>query len=514
MSAFDVRDLLKAAVEPSLEASGLTAPAGPAASVVPPAEAVAARPDAPMLSPVVLAGCVRGLELVLTAALGLAVHHVEISRSVPLNLPYLAAILGIAVIASGLFQIGDTYRLGAFRRFPKTAMKLVAGWTLAFLIVAMGMVLAKVADNYSRIWLASFYGSGLVALLAGRVALLLFVRSKAQQGVFDRRTAIVGGGPAAEELIRTLKASGDSSLRIVGVFDDRNNDRSADTVAGYPKLGNVSDLVAYARRARLDLIVFTLPISAEARILQMLAKLWVLPIDIRLSAHSTKLRLRPRAYSYLGAVPVLDVFDKPLADWDVIVKSVFDRVVAFFAIIAFSPVLLALALAVKLSSKGPVLFRQKRHGFNNETIEVLKFRSMYVDQCDQSAIRQVTKNDPRVTPVGRFIRKTSLDELPQFFNVLKGDLSLVGPRPHAVAARAANTLYDQVVDGYFARHRVKPGITGWAQINGWRGETDTSEKIQRRVEHDLYYIENWSILFDVQILVTTPFALLKAENAY
>ena len=173
------------------------------------------------------------------------------------------------------------------------------------------------------------------------------------------------------------------------------------------------------------------------------------------------------------------------------------------------------ALAIKLDSRGPVLFRQKRYGFNNELIEVYKFRSMYVEQGDATAVKLVTKGDPRVTRVGRFIRKTSLDELPQLFNVVfKGNLSLVGPRPHAVHAKAVDRLYDEAVDGYFARHRVKPGITGWAQINGWRGETDNQEKIQRRVEHDLYYIENWSVLFDLYILAMTPFALLKTENAY
>ncbi len=179
-----------------------------------------------------------------------------------------------------------------------------------------------------------------------------------------------------------------------------------------------------------------------------------------------------------------------------------------------SPVMLGVALAVKLTSPGPVFFRQKRHGFNNEVIDVYKFRSMYTDQCDYAANKIVTKGDPRVTRVGRFIRKSSLDELPQLINVVKGDLSLVGPRPHALQAKAANTLYDQVVDGYFARHKVKPGMTGWAQINGWRGETDTNEKIQRRVEHDLYYIENWSVFFDLQILAMTPLALFKTENAY
>ncbi len=211
-------------------------------------------------------------------------------------------------------------------------------------------------------------------------------------------------------------------------------------------------------------------------------------------------------------MPVLDVFDKPIADWDVIVKSAFDRIVGAICLILLLPVMALVALAVKLNSKGPVLFKQMRYGFNNEKIEIYKFRSMYVDQLDPHAVKQVTT---RVTRVGRFIRKTSLDELPQLFNVVfKGNLSLVGPRPHAIVAYAADHLYDDDVDGYFARHRVKPGLTGWAQVDGWRGETDTPEKIQKRVEHDLYYIENWSILLDIYILALTPFALLKAENAY
>ncbi|HEY1543411.1 MAG TPA: sugar transferase, partial [Xanthobacteraceae bacterium] len=156
----------------------------------------------------------------------------------------------------------------------------------------------------------------------------------------------------------------------------------------------------------------------------------------------------------------------------------------------------------------------RRLGFNNEVIEVFKFRSLYHDKADPMARTIVTKNDPRVTRVGRFIRKTSIDELPQLLNVLRGELSLVGPRPHAVGANTANKLWEEVVDGYFARHRVRPGITGWAQINGWRGEVNTPEKLQNRVEHDLYYIENWSLLFDAYILLRTPFALLRAENAY
>ena len=244
-------------------------------------------------------------------------------------------------------------------------------------------------------------------------------------------------------------------------------------------------------------------------------KLWVLPVDIRLAAHSNKLRFRPRAYSYLGGVPVLDLFDKPITDWDVVMKWLFDKIVGSIILLITSPLMLLAAIAIKLDSRGPIFFKQKRYGFNNELIEVYKFRSMYVDQCDPTAARLVQRGDPRVTRVGAFIRKTSIDELPQLINVMfKGNLSLVGPRPHAVHAKAANRLYDEAVDGYFARHRVKPGITGWAQISGWRGETDTQEKIERRVEHDLYYIENWSVLFDLFILAKTPLVLAKSENAF
>ncbi len=245
----------------------------------------------------------------------------------------------------------------------------------------------------------------------------------------------------------------------------------------------------------------------------MLKKLWVLPLDIRLAAHTNKLQFRPRSYSYIGNVPVIDVFDRPIADWDVVMKWLFDKIIGSALLLASLPVLALVAIAIKLDSRGPVFFKQKRYGFNNDLIEVYKFRSMYVEAADATASKLVTKDDPRVTRVGRFIRKASLDELPQLFNVVfKGNLSLVGPRPHAVNAKAEARLYAEAVDGYFARHRVKPGITGWAQINGWRGETDTQEKIQKRVEHDLYYIENWSVLFDLYILVRTPFALLKIRE--
>ena len=469
----------------------------------------------PPHSPVVLAGLARFGEWLLLTGLGLGLDLAYVEPSDGIRASYLVTMPLIALAAVAVFQASRCYSIAAFRTPIRLGARITALWTLVMLAALAVVFFLRVEGTFSRIWLMSWYVTGLVGLLAGRGLLAWMVGALTRSGRLERRTVIVGGGAPAETLLRELARDAGHGLKVIGIFDDRDEVRSPDLVANYPKLGTVNDLVAFARHTRLDLVIFTLPITAEGRLLEMLRKLWVLPIDIRLAAHANKLRLRPRSYSYVGRVPVLDIFDKPIADWDVIAKALFDKVIGCVALIALAPVLALVALAVKLDSRGPVLFRQKRYGFNNELIEVFKFRSMYADRLDASADRLVTKGDSRVTRVGRFIRRTSLDELPQLFNVVfAGSLSLVGPRPHALHAKAADRQYDDVVDGYFARHRVRPGLTGWAQVNGWRGETDTQEKIQRRVEHDLAYIENWSLLFDLYILLITPLALFKAENAY
>ncbi len=341
-----------------------------------------------------------------------------------------------------------------------------------------------------------------------------WARPIARQGRFRKRIAIVGGGKVAEDALNALEGSRDLDIEVVGMFDDRDDVRSPNSIHRHDKIGKIADLATYARNHRVDLIIVAIPLAAEARLLYILKRLWELPVDIRISGKASELKFSSNAYTYIGRLPLLAVFDRPLMGWGLFLKNVFDRVVAGAAIVLFAPVMLTVAAAIKLESKGPVIFKQKRYGFNNELIEVFKFRSMYTDRCDANATILVSKGDPRVTRVGRFIRKTSLDELPQLFNVLTGQLSLVGPRPHATQAKAADTLYEQVVDGYFARHKVRPGITGWAQVNGWRGETDTREKIEQRVKYDLDYIDHWSLMFDVKILACTPLALLKSENAY
>ncbi|TCD14400.1 undecaprenyl-phosphate glucose phosphotransferase [Oricola cellulosilytica] len=422
------------------------------------------------------------------------------------------------LFGSGLFvvlnEFSDGYDLRALRKPISSLPRIVFVWIATFALLALAAFLLKISDSFSRVWSGSWFVAGLVFLVATRLLVGLRVRTWARNGIMERRAVIVGGGKSAEKLIRALEVRHDSDIRICGIFDDRDDDRSPPVVAGYPKLGNIDELVTFTRRARIDMLIVALPLDAEDRVLTMLKRLWILPVDIRLSAHSNKLRFRPRTYSFIGSVPMLDIFDRPIRDWDSVAKRAFDIFFSVFGIVTLAPVMVATAIAIKLDSKGPVIFRQKRHGFNNEMIDVFKFRSMYTDQCDPTARNQVVKDDPRVTPIGRFIRKTSIDELPQFFNVLRGDLSLVGPRPHAVSAQSRNRLYGEVVDGYFGRHRVKPGVTGWAQINGWRGEIDTDEKIRRRTEFDLYYIENWSLWFDLKILFLTPIRLLNTENAY
>jgi Undecaprenyl-phosphate glucose phosphotransferase len=476
------------------------------------AMAAASEPTVQAWSPIVVAGVVRIAEFTLIVGVGFAI---QIAYIVPLEgfeWHYVGATFAIAALAMLAFQSADIYQVQAFRGYEKQYFRLASAWSVVFLLVISLSFFAKVGELYSRVWLGSFYVAGLVVLLIFRRTLFLLVRHWTRQGRLDRRTVVVGADERGDALIRSLAGQLDSDVRLLGVFDDRGEERTLSS--SRQKLGTVDDLVEFARRTRIDLVIFALPVSAEGRILQMLKKLWVLPVDIRLAAHSNKLRFRPRAYSYIGNVPVLDVLDKPITDWDVVMKWLFDKIVGSIILLLAAPVMLLTAIAIKVDSRGPVLFRQKRYGFNNELIEVYKFRSMYKDQCDATASKLV-RGDPRVTRVGAFIRKTSIDELPQLFNVVfKGNLSLVGPRPHAVHAKAENRLYDEAVDGYFARHRVKPGITGWAQISGWRGETDTHEKIQRRVEHDLYYIENWSVLFDLFILMKTPLALAKTENAF
>ncbi len=427
-----------------------------------------------------------------------------------------AAAAGFLAIIVGLTGILSMRLMGLYE--TRALVNPIRGTLLAASAVALtgtaGAVFAHVLlFPVTFAWFTGWLILTLAHLGLTRGVCAAWARPLAQAGAFRRRIAIVGGGQAAEDAIRLLESSKGLDVEIVGLFDDRYDNRSPASVRRYRKIGKIADLEAYTRKNRVDLVIVAIPLSAEARLLQMLKRLWELPIDIRISGQASKLKLSPNSYRYLGDLPLLSVFERPLTGWGLVLKTMMDKVLAAVFIAILSPVMLAAAIAIRIDSPGPIIFRQRRYGFNNELVEVFKFRSMYTDMSDVNASKLVTKDDPRVTRVGRFIRKTSIDEMPQLFNALTGQLSLVGPRPHATQAKAEDKLYETVVDGYFARHKVKPGITGWAQINGWRGETDTRDKIENRVKYDLEYIDRWSLWFDLYIIAKTPFALLKRDNA-
>ncbi|HHI81850.1 MAG TPA: undecaprenyl-phosphate glucose phosphotransferase [Rhizobiales bacterium] len=472
-------------------------------------------PQPPILTRNVVSGLVRFAEMSAILLTGIATWGYLVSDiSINPAITYAPIIAYVSIMVPLVAGIAGLYTMAAFVQPIRHIPRLALVWTGVFSTVLALMFFTKAGDQFSRLWLGSYALGGFLLLAAMRTGLARLVDVWNKSGRLDRRAALVGGGKPAGDLIDALRETPHAGVTVTGIFDDRGDDRSPAVVRGCKKLGNTRDLVEYARRNPLDMLIINFPVAAETRLLEVLKQLWVLPVDIRLNTYAQKLRYRPRAYSHIGNLSFLDVFDRPLSGWSLLIKNIEDRLLAGLCLILLSPVMALVALAVRLDSPGPVLFRQKRYGFNNELINVYKFRSMYTDMSDARAEKLATRNDPRITRVGRFIRKTSLDELPQLFNVLKGDLSLVGPRPHPAAAKARDTLYMDVFDGYFARHKGKPGITGWAQINGWRGETDTHDKLTRRVEHDLYYIENWSLLFDLYILARTPFALLNTENAY
>ncbi|WP_058598964.1 undecaprenyl-phosphate glucose phosphotransferase [Aureimonas ureilytica] len=464
-----------------------------------------------VLSPRLASGLVRLFEIVVLGLLAI----ICLRNSVDGLIARLSLSALLIVVLAAMMQMTHGYEPAVLRSRRSQFLRLGASIFSATIIVGLcASLTGKLTWALTHdLWIWAIAGFGLLSVV--RFFLARRMRRWVRNGFMERRAILVGGGSAAEAFIRRLEMHPDNDVRICGIFDDRSDDRSPPIVAGYPKLGSIAQLTEFARRAHIDMLIVTLPMSAQARLLSIMRELWVLPLDIRVAASSADLRFRSRSHSFLGDIPLLNAFDRPLAEWSMITKRTLDLVVGTFALIALSPVMMATAIAIKLDSPGPVFFRQKRHGFNNQIINVWKFRSLRHEMADPLARKIVTHNDPRVTRVGRFIRRSSIDELPQLFNVLTGELSLVGPRPHAVHARSSfDATFTEIVDGYFGRHKVKPGITGWAQINGWRGEIDDSEKLKKRFDYDLYYIENWSLLLDIRILVMTPISLLRSQGAY
>jgi Undecaprenyl-phosphate glucose phosphotransferase len=459
--------------------------------------------------------CVRLLEFFAVLGSGMvAIALVEDTLSADAVTIYTRVVFLAAIAFGVLAESLGCYDIDAQFSLRRAWQRVFTTWlTVALFMITLGFLL-KSSDVVSRAWALGWFGGGAVVLLGVRAASTLWVRRLKNRGTFNQRVAIFGAGQQGARFAHYVQTHDRLTISLVGFFDDRADGRVAPVTSNVPVLGNLSALISMIRDGRIDQVVVALPWSAEDRLQQVVSRLALTPVKIRLAPDLASFAFARRPLVMLGEMPVMTLFERPISGVDAAVKSLEDKILTVLILALIWPLLILIAIAIKLDSPGPVFFRQPREGFNNRPFRVYKFRSMYNDHTEVDRIHQVSRDDPRVTRVGRILRRTSMDELPQLLNVLQGDMSLVGPRPHAASTRAGGRLFSEVLASYAARHKVKPGITGWAQVCGWRGETDTEEKLIKRFEHDLYYIENWSLSFDLYILFRTLGSVLLPRNAF
>jgi len=424
--------------------------------------------------------------------------------------PYFASTIGTTMIMilgfarCGVYDVFDEFEhIGILR-----TVKCIA---VAILLLTACLFIFKISDNVSRLWLGMWSITSAIGLCGLRLLTASATRRLRQDGRLMKKVAVVGASEVGQQLAEKFIQER-LGTHLVGIFDER---QSRYVKSGKPgtTVHTLSMLYELLCRGCVDEVVIAIPSHASGRILELVRRFHPFAVSLRVLAPDGYENLQVLDSRRFGDIGTFRVMGKPLDEVAALVKRVEDVVIAVFCLLLILPLLLVIALSIKLDSRGPVLFTQKRLGANNLPFNLLKFRSMYVEQADPLGNQLTRAGDPRITRVGRFLRMTSMDELPQLINVLKGEMSLVGPRPHALAASAAGISYARAITEYPIRHRVKPGITGWAQVNGWRGETTTIEQIRRRVEHDLYYVENWSLSFDLLILGRTVFAVLSRANA-
>ncbi len=459
------------------------------------------------------AGIVVWCDLLAIALCGIAAHllhakHVDHAFSRHFMATALFCVLTIlAMKSTGL------YHFAAIVNPKQQALRIATILIAVFLLLAAAALAFDVSDLFSPLSALSWIAITAVVVVLFRAFVARFIRTLARTGRLGRRILIYGATEQARKLIAHIERLEEPWNNIVGVFDDRVS-RAGASLGRYPVMGGLDDLIAWGRENRLDEVLVALPWSAEARLLQITRLLGVLPANIRLCPELLSDEILHGRASHHFGLPMWNAFVKPLAGWDAIGKRAFDLLFSGSVLVCATPLLLLLALIIKLESRGPVLFKQKRYGFNNEVIDVYKFRSMRQEVADPDARNLTARNDPRVTRMGKFMRRTSLDELPQLINVIRGEMSVVGPRPHAPSTTAGGRMCEDVVDRYSRRHRVKPGITGLAQVNGYRGTMQDEEHLRKRIELDLYYINNWSPWFDLKILAATLATIVGGRNSY
>lgn len=445
------------------------------------------------------------------------------------TLHYMSGAAGVAIICYFCFTQGHLYHTNALLNESRAAKSIALRVSLIFMALAAIAALTHQQAFFSRIWFAAFYVGVIAALVIERSIVAALVRRWIARGYITQSVVIVGLNESTTQLIERFKTNR-LGIRIAGVFtdasgnkpdnvfEDQNGDGSADlAAAGGRELarGGLEDLLNFAAANPVDLVVIALPIAEADRITSVIKQLRQLPLNIRILPGAIGLqRFSPIQLerTELPGVQLLTVADRPISELAWLVKGTLDRIAALAGLVLLSPVLLVCAIGVSLASPGPVLFRQKRVGYMGRQFDIIKFRTMDHQSCGSDT--PTRRRDDRVFKFGRLLRRSSLDELPQLLNVLLGDMSLVGPRPHMIGQMVEGRSLSEAVNEYASRHRVKPGITGWAQVNGWRGPAETIEQMERRVEHDIYYIENWSPMFDLVILGESLFKGFFGRNAF
>jgi putative colanic acid biosynthesis UDP-glucose lipid carrier transferase len=373
------------------------------------------------------------------------------------------------------------------------------------------------SDMLSRLWLLYWAAATIVLLIVTKALVYSVLKGLRREGFNHKAVAIVGGAPYGKFLIEQMRSRPEAGFSPLVVYDEDGpvdpyqDPDAAQAVEGVPVERDFAAMIQLVRDRAIRELWLALPISKEKTIHRFVMELRNDFVNIRFIPDVRSLTLFSQPMVDLLGVPAINLAASPIADIKVLPKLVFDRLFAAGVLLCLSPVLIVIAILVKLSSPGPVFFRQKRKGIDGNQFEIYKFRSMKVHAEVAGKVTQATRRDPRITAVGAFLRRTSLDELPQFINVLRGEMSVVGPRPHALEH---DDIYKDLVKGYMHRYRIKPGITGWAQINGYRGETDRIEKMMGRVKLDLYYMQNWTFWLDIKIVVLTFWKGFVGSNAY
>lgn len=426
------------------------------------------------------------------------------------------AVLLACMVTPTIFSTFGLYVAWRGRAVFAELRRVLAAWVAVFMVLASIALATKTGAEFSRLWMGTWFLYGAASLFIGRIILRRILNSLRRRGVNTKRIILVVSGPVGGRVIRQLQANTWLGLTIQGVFVDQSDEQMSRRLALLTprpnvlgSLDNVADYVL--EHPELDQIWFAMPLSHEEKIEEVLFEIRHSTLDVCLVPDIFGFELLNHSFVEVAGLPVVNLRATPMAGPNLLVKMLEDYILGTLILILVLPLMLVIAAAIKLTSPGPVFFVQQRHGWDGRPINIYKFRSMRSHQEGNGTLTQARRGDDRITKVGAFLRRTSLDELPQFINVLQGRMSIVGPRPHALEH---NEIYKGNVDRYMLRHKVKPGITGWAQVNGLRGETETVEKMRARVHYDLHYIENWSLSLDIRIIFLTLFRGFTGQNAY